>query len=447
MAARGEFSSRTAFILAAAGSAIGLGNIWGFPIQVASHGGGAFVFTYVILTFLLAYPVLMAELVIGRHAKSDTLSSVVMISGEKFKPLAYLTGYWGMITASFILSFYAVVAGWMVSHFGGSVAELFGLSSAKEWMTGDSTARSILFCGLFFVFTIFIVSKGVTSGIERWSTRLMPILLLLMVALIAYISTLEGAAEGWKVYWQPDFSQVLEPKLLISALGQAFFSLSLGVGTMMIYGSYISKSENLPKLGASVAILDIGVAILAGLMVIPAVYVAQHNGVTVYNEAGELIESTGLIFNVLPSLFQTIGFAGVIVSILFFSLMTIAAVTSSISMLEVPVAYASEHQGIDRKKAAWLVGGVISLISLTLILNMGTLFGLVIDLTTKYSEPLIGLLFCVFVGWIWHRDSILKELKHGDPDMQNSLFWKIWPVYVKFVCPVLILVLYWQSFA
>lgn len=447
MAARGEFSSRTAFVLAAAGSAIGLGNIWGFPIQVASNGGGAFVFTYVILTFLLAYPVLMAELIIGRHAKRDTVASIVAVSSPRTRVLAYLTGFWGMLTASLILSFYAIVAGWMLAHFFGAGAELIGKTKLEQWFTTYSLSRNLIFCLIFYVLTIAIVARGVTSGIERWSTRLMPILLVLMVVLIAYIATQPGAEEGWRVYWQPDFSQVANPDLVLDALGQAFFSLSLGVGTMMVYGSYISKSENLPRLGASVAILDIGVAVLAGLLVIPAMYVAQHNGVTIYDAAGNLLASDNLIFTVLPALFDTMGSAGVITALLFFSLMTIAALTSSISMLEVPVAYATDSLGLARTRAAMLVGGVVLLISIIIIFNFGTLFGLVINLTTKYSEPIIGLLFCVFVGWIWSRNAILEEIKQGAEGAESSLFWKVWPNYVRWVCPLLILALFWRSLA
>ena len=446
MAARGEFSSRMAFVLAASGSAIGLGNIWGFPIKVASNGGGAFVFTYIVLTFLLAYPILMAELVIGRHAKSDTVKSLVKISEGSSKPLAYLTGYWGILTASLILSFYAIVAGWMIAFGLGSAGDLVGASGFSEWLTSFSLERNLLFVCLFYLLTIGIVANGVAAGIEKWSTRLMPMLIVLIIALIAYISTQNGAAEGWRVYLTPDFDRVLNPDLLISALGQAFFSLSLGVGTMMVYGSYISKSENLPRLGATVALMDIGIAFMAGLLVIPAMYVAQANGVTIYNEAGKLIDSDGLIFTVLPALFDTMGGAGIIVSLLFFTLMTIAAVTSSISMLEVPVAHAQESHDLPRKKAAWIVGTIILLVSLIIVFNFGALFGLVIDLTTKYSEPLIGILFCIFAGWVWKRDALLKELQQGNPNMENTLFWKIWPPYVKVVCPLIVLAVFMHSF-
>jgi len=444
MAARGEFSSKTAFVFAASGSAIGLGNIWGFPIKVASNGGGAFVFTYIILTFLLAYPILMAELVIGRYAKSDTVKSIASISNSAARPLAYLTGYWGMLTASLILSFYAIVAGWMVAHGFGSLFDVVSLPS--DSFVNESTARSLVFSALFYVLTISIVASGVASGIEKWSTRLMPILILLIIALIIYIATQAGAAQGWKVYLQPDFSKVLEPSLVLDALSQAFFSLSLGVGTMMVYGSYISKSENLPRLGATVAAMDIGIAVLAGMLVIPAMYVAQHNGVVIYDDAGNLIESGRLIFNVLPSLFETMGQAGAIVSLVFFALMSIAALTSSISMLEVPVAYACESHKMPRKRAAWLVGGAIFLFSVAIVFNASWLFDKVVQFATEFSEPIIGILFCLFVGWVWRRDQLLQEMKEGNPQVEQTFFWKIWPTYVKFICPLVVVALLMRSF-
>ena len=178
---------------------------------------------------------------------------------------------------------------------------------------------------------------------------------------------------------------------------------------------------------------------------IPAMYVALHNGVTIYDDSGLLIESDRLIFTVLPELFKTMGVSGIFVSFLFFALMTIAALTSSISMLEVPVAYAAESHDLSRKKAAWLVGFAILVISLVIVFNFGALFGLVIDLTTKYSEPLIGILFCIFAGWVWRRDKLLMELKNGKPNMEETFFWKVWPTYVKFICPLIVLAVFVRS--
>jgi len=216
---------------------------------------------------------------------------------------------------------------------------------------------------------------------------------------------------------------------------------------MMVYGSYISKSENLPKLGAIVAVLDIAIAFLAGLLVIPAMYVALNNGVEIFDQAGNLVKSGGLIFAVLPSLFETIGFVGYLLGILFFALLSIAALTSSISMLEVPVAYVSETHNQGRQKAAYLVGSLVYIISVVIIFNFALLFDRVVTFTTVYSEPLIGLLFCLFVGWVWKRNKILQEIKSGYPDAEKSLFWKIWPRYVQFVCPFMMIVIFWHTFS
>ena len=259
------------------------------------------------------------------------------------------------------------------------------------------------------------------------------------------MATLDGAMDGWKAYIVPDFSAILNADLLISAMGQAFFSMSLGVGTMLVYGSYVSKNENLPVLGASVALVDIGVAILAGMLIIPAMYVALNNGVQIFSESGQLIAGDSLIFTVLPALFNTMGMVGYFVAFAFFALMVIAALTSSISMLEVPVAYVVESKGLARKKAVWLLGAIIFVMSSTIILNFEDLFGLVISITTEYSQPLLGLALSIFVGWVWKRDQILAEIKQGNEQAEHSFFWKIWPWYLKFVCPVIILFMFIRS--
>ncbi|MFT4787430.1 MAG: NSS family neurotransmitter:Na+ symporter [Paraglaciecola sp.] len=442
MSARGEFSSRIGFVLAAAGSAVGLGNIWGFPTQVASNGGAAFVLVYVLLAFVLAYPVLMAELIIGRATRANMVDALGKISGSR---LGKATGIWGFITVSLILAFYAIVAGWMITYFLESITQIVGWEGASTWLTESSIMRSLTFCGLFLTMTALIVTGGVSDGIERWSTRLMPTLIFIIILLIGYVSTLDGAMAGWKAYLLPDFSLVFETDLLISAMGQAFFSMSLGVGTMLVYGSYVSKDENLPVLGASVALVDIGVAILAGMLIIPAMYVALHNGVQIFAENGELIAGDSLIFTVLPSLFESMGGVGYFVAFGFFALMVIAALTSSISMLEVPVAYVVESKGLGRTKAVWLLSLMIFVASSIIIFNFDKLFGLVISLTTQYSQPLLGFALCIFVGWVWRRDHILAELKQGNPQVENSLFWKVWPWYVRFVCPVIIIFMFIRS--
>ncbi|MEC4727094.1 sodium-dependent transporter [Shewanella sp. D64] len=446
MSVRGQFSSKLGFVLAAAGSAVGLGNIWGFPTQVASNGGAAFVLVYLILTFLLAYPILMAELVIGRYSQSNMVNALQDISrGPVSKISGKLTGYWALTVVCLILSFYSIVAGWMLAYALASITEVLGLAQFSQWLTAFSTPRNLLFCVIFSLLTIGIVHKGVSDGIEKWSARLMPLLLILLISLIIFVATLEGAALGWEVYVIPDFSKILSSELLISALGQAFFSLSLGVGTMLIYGSYISKKENIVTLGAQVTLVDIGIAILAGMLIIPAMYVAQHNGVTIFTESGELINGDRLIFTVIPELFNAMGNLGNVISFIFFSLMAIAAVTSSISMLEVPVAYTVENSSLPRSRATWLIGGFITLISSVIIFNFELLFGAVVAFTTQYSQPLLGLVLSIFVGWVWRRNVILNELKEGCPEVESSLFWKIWPSYVRFVCPVVISVMFYHS--
>ncbi|MDH4107967.1 MAG: sodium-dependent transporter [Gammaproteobacteria bacterium] len=445
-AIRGEFSSRLGFILAAAGSAVGLGNIWGFPTQAAGNGGAAFLVVYLVLAFCLAFPALMAELIIGRHAKANAVTALQGIANNGFtRRLGATTGYVGILTASLILSFYAIVAGWMLAYTLAALADMAGAYDVSGWLTGFTVSRNLVFTGIFMFLTIAIICGGVRDGIEKWCTRLMPALIGILVLLIVYVMTQEGAGEGVRAYLVPDFSRVTDPALILSAMGQAFFSMSLGVGTMLIYGSYVSDRENLVSLGRSVTLFDIGIAVLAGLLIIPAMYVAQHNGVQIYDDAGRLIAEDRLIFTVLPALFNSMGVAGLLVAFAFFVLMLVAALTSSISMLEVPVAYAVEHHDIDRKRATYLIGGAITLVSVLIIFNFGTLFGLTIALTTRYSQPMLGLLMCVFAGWIWHRSTVIAEIRKGMADADRSLFWRIWPFYVAFVCPAAILAIFIQQ--
>ena len=443
---RGVFSSRLAFIFAASGSAVGLGNIWGFPTNAAENGGAAFVLMYLILAFLLAYPAMMAELIIGRHTRSNMVNALQSISsGQGAKTAGTAVGVAGMITAALILCFYAIVAGWMIAFMFEPVTSLFGFSELGSWLTDFSLARNIGFSALFILLTVLIISAGVEQGIEKWSSRLMPSLFALLFGLILYVLTQDGAIEGLKHYLVPDFSQMANPKLIVSAMGQAFFSMSLGVGTMLIYGSYIRSDENLPVVGALVTLTDTSVAFLAGLLVLPAIFVAQNLGVTIYTETGALIAGPDLIFQVLPALFEGMGATGLLVGFAFFVLMSIAAVTSSISMLEVPVSYAVEQHTVGRVNATWLVGLIIFAISATISLNFDSLFGFVITLTTERAQPLLSMVLCIFAGWVFYRNSILQELKQGCPEVERGLFWKVWPVYVKFFCPALILLTFAQG--
>lgn len=443
---REQFSSKFGFLLAAVGSAVGLGNFWGFPTQAASNGGGAFVLAYLVLAFLLAYPALMAELVIGRYARANVVTALEGVGQTVFsRRLGKAVGIYGVLTASLILSFYAIVSGWMIAHFGQPLAQVLSLHSVSHWLGQDGLLRNLLVALIFMGLTIWIVARGVQAGIEAWSTRLMPLLLAILLGLIIYVLLQPGAMAGLHTYLVPDFDQLTDPALLLSAMGQAFFSLSLGVGTLLIYGSYLSKKESLPRLGVAVTLLDVGIAFTAGLLIIPAMYVAQHHGVMIYGDDGSLIAGPRLIFQVLPSLFGSMGVAGVGLSLAFFALMTIAALTSSISMLEAPVSVIIERTRMQRSRAALVVGTAIFAISVLIVSNMNPLFDFIVSLTTKYSQPMLGLVLCVYAGWVMHRNQVLKELQTGHLGVEHSLFWKVWPFYVRFICPALILLTVGQS--
>lgn len=443
---RGGFSSRLGFILAAAGSAVGLGNIWGFPTQTASNGGAAFVLVYLVLAFCLAYPAFMAELLIGRYGQANAVSSMEKMSRSLWqKRFAFIVGFGGIVCAALILSFYGILAGWMMSYAIEPITVMLGFDEASSWLTSQSIARNLIFTALFMMLTIAIIRRGVEDGIEKWSKRLMPMLIGLLILLIIYVFTLEGAKAGFEAYLNPDISRVFEPDLLISALGQAFFSLSLGTSVMVIYGSYIAKSENLVSLGAQVTLIDVSIAFLAGLLIIPSMYVAQAQGVAIFSEDGSLISGPNLVFDVLPTLFNGMGAIGLFVAFGFFVLMTIAALTSSISMLEGPVSFAVERHNVERKKATTLIGVGIFILSALIVLNFDVLFGLAISISTVYGQPLIAMLCCIFVGWIWQRSDVLDEIKQGNNTVEHSLFWKIWPWYTKFVCPSAIAIVFWHS--
>lgn len=439
--------------MAAAGSAIGLGNIWSFPTQAASNGGGAFVLVYLVLAFVLAYPALMAELMIGRHSNANIVTALSQLGGKNpiLRRAGSFVGYYGVLMAALILSFYTIVAGWMLSKLFQPIAEMLGFDSLALWFTQESIARDLSTCLIFSALTVWIVARGVSQGIEAWSTRLMPLLTALLLMLIVYVLFQPGALAGLRHYLLPDFSRLLNPELMLSAMGQAFFSLSLGVGTMLIYGSYLGKvlankgpHDPLPRLGAALTLLDLSFAFCAGLLIIPAMYVAQHQGIAIYGDQGELLAGPGLVLQVLPALFDTMGDAGHWITLTFFALLVIAALTSSISMLECPVAVAVEKVGVKRTPAAIAIGSLVFMISAVVVLNFSRLFDLVVAFTTEYSQPLLGVALCLFAGWILHRNQKIQTILQSD-HQPSGLFWKIWPFYVRFICPTLIILMFIQS--
>ena len=446
-APRGEFSSKLGFLMAAAGSAVGLGNIISFPSQVASNGGAAFLLLYLLMAFTIAYPALMAELVIGRHAKANSVAAMRKIAaGPVSRRIGVATGLGGITVASLILSFYVIMAGWMAAHGLAAVTQALGFYAATDWLVANGISRNLVFAALLMAISVAIICGGVKDGIEKWCSRLMPALLVILVALIIYVLTLDGAMDGLKAYLVPDFSRATSPRLVISAMGQAFFSLSLGVGTMLIYGSYVSDQGNLVSLGRSVTLLDISIAVMAGMLVMPAIYAAQAVGVGIFDADGNLAQDFGLVFVVLPALFDMMGPIGSVVSFAFFVLITIAAITSSISVLEVPVAYAVETHDMQRRRATIVTGAAVFVVSTIIVINFDALFGLVITVATQYGEPIVAFMMCIFVGWIMHRHALLREIEKGNEGAEHGLFWKIWPFYVRYICPAAILIVLTQSF-
>ena len=438
---RGSFNSNIGFILAASGSAVGLGNIWGFPTMVANNGGGAYVLAYLIMVLLLALPVLITEIFIGYHAQSNQVDALTKISGSK--KLGLSVGYTSFGAATLILSFYTIVGGWMIAHALYYSLYLFGIDWA--WFTTASVERNLIMCLLFSATTAFIVSNGVNKGIEQWSSRLMPLLFILLIALIIFVALQPGSSDGFKHYLIPDFSKIWDRSLLINAMGQAFFSLSLGVGTMIIYGSYIRRGNNIIKLGFSVAIIDVSIALLAGLLIIPAVFVAFHNGVEIIKD-GAIVGGPGIVLEVLPQLFKSLTGVQLIVPAVFFILLVLAAITSSISMLEVPSSVINERTSYSKKRATYTIAILTFVISALVVFNFDVLFDLVITIATQFAQPLLGLIFCIIAGWMWRRGEQLNTLKQDIPHIEQTLFWKIWPFYVKYICPVCILIMVTQSF-
>jgi NSS family neurotransmitter:Na+ symporter len=428
---RDSFHSRIGFVLAAAGSAIGLGNIWGFPTQAANNGGGAFLFVYLIVTLLLALPALFSEVYIGNHAQKNPVGALSEACQDKLPRFGRWAGLFGLLGAIFMLSFYSIVAGWMLAHALSPVATFAGFNELSLWLTTDSLVRNLAFTPVFIILGALIIHQGVHAGIERWSARLMPVLLIMLIGLIIYIVQQDGASDGLKMYLQPDFSQLQDPQLIIAAMGQAFFSLSIGVGGMMVYGSYMKKGDNIGKLVLSITALDTAIAFLAGLLIIPALFVAQHIGLQVFN-GDKLIGEGQLIFHILPTLFDSMGSIGILVSFVFFSLMSIAALTSTISSIEVPVSFLVEDKKFSRTKATWLVSLIVFIASITIVFNFEWLFGAIITWVNTVQLPVMGLFYFIVVGWLWQRGNTVA--RGASRDLKLVLLGN----YLRYVCPVLL---------
>ncbi|WP_257292512.1 sodium-dependent transporter [Endozoicomonas sp. ONNA1] len=442
-ATRGQFSSRLGFIIAAAGCAVGVGNIWSFPTQTAQNGGAAFVLVYLCFSFILAYPTLVAELTIGRYSQSNSVTAMTNLDNRNWvRALGFITSIMGLLTLTLIYSFYSIVGGWFTGFSLAPIFELSGLHAVATWLTDFNIYSTVLVTLMFMALTTLIVNGGVKEGIERWCNRLMPALFIILSVLIVFALSRPGGMEGLKVYLIPDFSKLLNQQLLISALGQSFFSMSLGVGCMMVYGSYLSKKANLPLTAFQVALVDSSVAFLAGMLIIPCMYAAMQQGIEIYTAQGQLHSADTLVFNVLPTLFNQLGVSGQLVALAFFVLLTIAALTSSISLTEPTVAFMVEKLSFQRHRASWCITVISACLSVLIIYHIETLLGLTVKIATQYLQPLLCLIIAIYGSWIMRQNRLLKALSQGFPEIRKSLFWKIWPWYIRTICPGLILIIF-----
>lgn len=439
---RGTWNTKFGFILAAAGSAVGLGNIWRFPTEAASNGGAAFLIIYIICVVLIGLPVMIAELSIGRSTQKNPVGAFKALSTNKFFPLV---GFWGVLCGVMILSFYTVIAGWTFSHVFVEIFTFTGMEGAANVLADfDNGFVNAAFALLFMGLTISIIRGGVSEGIERATKLMMPLLILILVIMTLYVVFQPGATEGLEVYLKPDFSMITG-ELVLAAMGQAFFSLSLGMGALITYGSYLSKKENLVEAASYVTLADVGIAFLAGLLIMPTIFLAQAQGVEIYNEAGEFLAGPALIFQILPELFvQMGGLVGLALGVSFFFLLSLAALTSTISLLEVPTSYIIDEYGVRRKKAALYVGLFVLAISLVISFNTA-LIDSIDFIFSVIGLPLGGLLICIFIGYFWKTRSAIDEIKQGFKNVRDSWFTAIWSIFIKFICPIIIIIILAQT--
>jgi len=436
---RDGFGSRFGVLVAVAGSAIGLGNLWRFPYLVGNNGGAAFIFVYVLIVIFLCLPIMLSEFIIGRRSQANAIGAIKKLAPKSHGWLSI--GIISVAAAFFILCFYSVVGGWtleyMVKSFspGFLVNDNSMLSTFFQSFTSSPVLPAIMML-LYLALNALIVSAGIKKGIEKYSKILMPGLFVLVIILAIRSLTLPGASEGINFLFNPDFSK-LSPESLLAALGQAFFSLSLGMGCIITYGSYVEKKENLMNISIITAAADTSFAILAGVAIMPAVFAF---GIS----PGE---GPGLVFITLPQIFAQMPF-GNIISFIFFTILLVAALTSSISMLEVVVAYFVEELKMSRKVATIISFSVIAVFGLLCSLSLGTLkeftiFGKNIfdffDYTTSnIMLPIGGLLIVIFVGWKMKKTDIQDELFNGGAlhFRRRLFFWII--VGIKFLAPIAI---------
>lgn len=435
---RGNFGSRLGVILASAGSAVGLGNIWRFPTEVGRNGGAAFILVYLCCVFLLALPVMISEFIVGRSSRSNTVGAYRTLAPGKPWVVA---GFMGVLGGILVLSFYSVVAGWTLHY----TIQSFGLKLMGNQDFGEvfntfvtNPWKPLVYQFVFLLLTHFVVARGVESGIERFSKVMMPVLLVIILLLSCFSFTLPGARDGLAFLLKPDFSKVTT-KVVLSAMGQAFFSLSVGIGCLATYASYFKRETRLVNSALSVCAIDSMVAILSGFIIFPAAF----------SVAGVQVDSgPGLVYITLPHVFnmvfENIPFIGYLFSGLFYILLLLAALTSTISMHEIATAFFRENYKLSRRVSATVVTLICLLLGTACCLSFGPwsevkiwgmgFFDLFDFLTAKFMMPLGGILITMFVEWYLDRKLVVDELTNGGTLKVRGLGFLLF--LVRWVAPI-----------
>lgn len=440
-AGRSTWSGKWAFILAAAASAVGLGNMWRFPYLAAKYGGGTFLITYLILVFTFGVSLLLLETALGRKTGLSAIGAF-----SKFGHKYGFIGFLASVVPFIITPYYCIIGGWVTKYAatfltGGEMALADGGSFFSSFIT--SNVQSYVWMLLFIVAAFAVVALGVKGGIEKANLVMMPALIVMAIAIAIYTLTLPGALDGARYYLVPDFSKI-SPEMIIGALGQMFYSLSLAMGIMITYGSYLSKKESLTHGVSRVACFDLGVSFLAGLMIVPAAFVAMGSGDAVAQHSGP-----SLMFVILPEVFGKMGAVGGVVGFIFFLLVLFAALTSAISLAETCVSIVQDGMHWSRKKslavtfafvviAGCIVNAGYNVLSFIQPLGEGSsLLDLADFVSNSVIMPIVALLTCVFVGWIIKPKVIIDEVAQSSPFKLRGA----WTVMIKYVAPVLIVII------
>ncbi|WP_318464377.1 sodium-dependent transporter [Photobacterium leiognathi] len=429
---RGNWSSKIGFVMAAAGSAVGLGNIWKFPYTAGENGGGAFVAIYLLFVIFIGFSVMLTEFAVGRKTGLSAVGAF-KTTDRRWT----FVGIMGVLSGLLIMGFYPVVGGWAIAYIykisTGLLSQPTAIGDSFSGFIADPM-QPLFWMGLYLLLNIFVVIRGVSGGIEKAGKILMPLLFIILIIVSVKGLTLPGAMAGLEFLFKPDFSKI-DSSVVLAALGQAFFSLSLGMGCMLTYGSYLRKKENLVQTTAMVTAMDTGVALLAGIAMFPAMFAFSM----------EPSAGPGLVFVVVPQLFAEMGGIGFILALLFFIGLSVAALTSSVSLLEVVVAYLIDEKGFSRVTAVISASIVMALLCILASLSIGGLGPKLFDtgafdifdlLTDKIFLAVGGMLVCLFAGWRLDRSELKKEITN-DGKVSFPLF-NLWYALIKYIIPVAI---------